>query len=224
MHETARVVLYGLVAAASPAVLLATLVVLLSGRGRVNAIAFTAAFLLGQSAAYLVGFVVGAAARLDDGSRGEVVAVLELALGALLLGAGWQRRSGRGAQLPGGTPRIQALFGRLADVKPVAAFGIGLPLGVGAKRLIITIVAATTVAAAALTRPESVALSVVYVAVASIVVWFPVALYLLFGKRADGLLADSREWVVAHEVSITVVSAFAFGLLLIGDALVALVL
>ena len=59
MHDTARIVFYGLVAAASPTTVLAVLVVLLSGRGRANGIAFAAGFLFGAVAAFLTAFVVG---------------------------------------------------------------------------------------------------------------------------------------------------------------------
>src|SRR5262249_23103370 len=99
MHDAADVALYAVVAAASPTVLVAALVVLGSGRGRVNGLVFTAAFVLGQSVAYLVSFLVGAASTPDDGGSCDLVDVLELVVGILLLGVAWRRRSGRSEQL-----------------------------------------------------------------------------------------------------------------------------
>jgi len=222
MHETADVTLYAVVAAASPTVLVAALVVLASGRGRVNGLVFTAAFVLGQSIAYLVSYLVGAASTPDDGGSRDLVNALELAAGVLLLGVAWRKRSGRSEQLSSAPPRTEALFARLADIRPVVSFGIGIPLGVGAKRLLMTILAATTVAATGYTHAENVGLSVLYVAIASSVVWLPVGLYLVFGARADGALADTRQWIVTHEKSVTTLSALVFGLILIADALAGL--
>jgi threonine/homoserine/homoserine lactone efflux protein len=220
--ETLRVVLYGIVAAASPMVLLATFVVLGSGRGRLNGIVFAAAFLLGQCIAYLAAFLLGSAVTPGDDKDHQLVDVLELVVGVSLLGFAWQRRSRHAGPSSQSTPRTEAVFARLADVRPVVSFGIGMPLGVGAKRLMITILAATTVAVAGFTGGEEFALSAVYVAVATVVVWAPVALYVVFGEHADRLMAESRRWIATHEESLAVVSALAFGVLLIGDALVGL--
>jgi hypothetical protein len=44
----------------------------------------------------------------------------------------------------------------------------------------------------------------------------------VFGEHADRLMAESRRWIATHEESLAVVSALAFGVLLIGDALVGL--
>jgi Sap, sulfolipid-1-addressing protein len=222
VHEAAHIALYGLVAALSPTVLLATLVVLGSGRGRVNGIVFAAAFLLGQTVTFLLAFLVGTAVTPDDGGPSHIEEALELTAGVMLLVVAAQRHSSRRAPRAAGTPRSEALFARLADVKPVVSFGIGLPLGVGAKRLIISILAATTIAVDTLTSAENLALSVFYIALASIVVWAPVVLYLVFGTRADGLTTETRQWIVSHEDAVTTFSALVLGVLLVGDGLLSL--
>ena len=56
MTQVGQVLLYGLFAALSPTVLLATLVVLGSGRGRLNGLVFLIAFAIGQTLAYLTAF------------------------------------------------------------------------------------------------------------------------------------------------------------------------
>ena len=103
------------------------------------------------------------------------------------------------------------------------SFGIGLPLGIGAKRLIVTFLAATTVALAGLDRTAEVSLFALYVTIATLVVWVPVGLYLIFGKRADESMARTRLWITEHEDRLTVVTALVLGLLFVADALVALV-
>jgi len=83
MPGVARTLLYGLFAAASPIVLLATLVVVGSGRGRANGTAFTLAFLLGQSVAFLGAFFVGSA--LTESEHRTATSYIELAAGVALL-------------------------------------------------------------------------------------------------------------------------------------------
>jgi hypothetical protein len=222
MHETVHVALYGLVAAASPVALLATLVVLGSGRGRINGVAFAGAFLLGQSAAFVAAYLVGSAATPDDGDARTVVAALELAAGLLLIGIAWRRRAGGAPLAPPGAPRTDALFARLSHVTPVAAVGVGLPLGVGVKRLVLTVLAASTIATGGLEPSEDAALALLYLALAGVVVWAPVVLYVVFGRRADRMFDDARRWIGGHEERLTVVSAVVLGILLVGDALLGL--
>jgi hypothetical protein len=80
MHEAARIILYGLLTTASPVTLLATLVVLGSGRGRANGAAFAAALVSGQAIAFSIAFFVGSA--LSEQGHGTASAYLEVAAGA----------------------------------------------------------------------------------------------------------------------------------------------
>ena len=59
MHMILRVLLYAVVAATSPLALALTLVVLRSGRGRLNGATFAIGFLFGQAAVCAITFVVG---------------------------------------------------------------------------------------------------------------------------------------------------------------------
>ena len=220
MQEVDRTVLYGLLAAASPVTLLAALASLGTGRGRSTGVAFMGAFLLGQSAAYVAAFFIGSAFT-EDGHN-TAVAVVELVFGvALLLLAprGGRLSQPRREERPG---RSDALFRRLEHVGPALAFGVGLPLGIGAKRLAITIVAAGTVAVAGFGRAANVSLAVTYVAVATVLVWAPVVVYLFVGPHADVAVARTRTWIVSHEQRLTYLSALVLGALLVLDGLVRL--
>jgi hypothetical protein len=218
VSETGYVVLYGIVAAFSPTVLLATLVVLGSGRGRLNGLVFLIAFLLGQSLAYLVAFLIGSAITFGDNVAGNVTAALEVVGGIALVAIAWQRRE-EPLEKVESTPRSQTLLARLSHVRPAVSFGVGMPLGVGVKRLVITFLAAATVASADLGDGEDLALGLLYIAIASVVVWCPVLVYLILGSRSDSLVAASKEWITANERRLLVGSAFALGLFLILDGI-----
>jgi Sap, sulfolipid-1-addressing protein len=217
MADAAYVVLYGLVAAISPTVLLATLVVLGSGRGRLNGIVFLAAFVAGQTLAFLLALLLGSAFTPGEELAGTLTATLQVLAGVALVAISWRRRAGPDAA--GGSPRSAALFARLSRVRPAVSFGLGMPLGVGVKRLVITVLAAATVAGADLGRDSTVTLSVAYVVVATVVVWCPVLIYLVLGPRADRRLEDARAWITANERPLLVWTALALGLFLAADGL-----
>ena len=221
MGDTARIVFYGLIAAASPTTVLAVLVVLLSSRGRANGIAFAAGFLFGNVAAFLTAFVVGS--TISTQHHGSIRSYAELALGVVLIAVAWRARRPREPAEAGSRSGMEALFGRLEHVRPAVSFSLGVALGVGTKRLVITAVAATTVAFAGLSDAEEAGLGALYVVVAGLAVWPPVAIYLVAGKRADAWIANAKAWLTTNSQKVVFYSSTAFGIAIIGDALVQLV-
>jgi hypothetical protein len=222
IDTASRILLFALVAGASPIAIVSTLAVLTSTRGRANGIAFLVGFLFGQSAAFLAAFLVGSAATTDREENENVAAALELAFGAALLAIAWpERRHARGTS--GGPSRTKALLTRLKGLRPGTAFSLGTLLGVGGvKRLSITIVAGATVGIANLLGVEELALGALYVVVAGALVWLPVGVYLVAGKRADDWMARAEDWLTTNERRLTFFSTLLFGFLLTSDALVRL--
>lgn len=218
-----RTVFYGLIAAASPLAFAATVVILRSHRARLNGAIFAAAFLLSGLAVVLVVVTIGSVTAPGRGGSRTAAAVLELMLGVLLLAAGRRVRRGTAAPESETGGRTQALLDRLARLTPEAAFPAGALLGIGGpKRLTIGIVAGTAIAAADLTARQNLGLAALYVAVASVLVWGPVALYLVAGRRTRAWLAEAEEWLTANQRLFAAVSLLVFGSLLIVDGLVQL--
>jgi len=221
VHEVARILLYGLLAAASPTILLATLVMLGTGRGRANGTAFMLAYLLGTSIAFAIGLFVGKSITESRSSGFDLATFLELVVGAALLVLAFRTRGTH-------TPREsdarspEARFSRFAHVRPAVSFGIGLPLGIGAKRLTITLMAAATVTLAEVTTVEGSALGAVYVTVASVTVCVPVIAYLMLGTRADDAVSVSRAWIAEHEQALAFASFLVLGTLLVADGVLRL--
>ena len=222
MAETAsRILLFALVAGASPVAIVSTLAALSSRRGRTNGLALVAGFLLGQSVAFLAAFLVGSAAKTGLDADDQTAA-LELAVGLALLAIAWYEWRRRSAG-PNHGSRTKALLTGLKGLRPGTAFTFGALLGVGGvKRLSITIGAGATVGVANLVPAEEFALGLLYVAVASIPVWLPVAVYLVAGAHAVEWMRSAEDWLVANERRITFVTTLLFGFLLTSDALVRL--
>jgi len=199
-----HIVLYGLVAATSPLALGATIIVLTSGRGRLNGTAFAIGVLVGQTLVIAVLAVLGSTWMPKDETKHEVLrAVFDLGFGIALLAAAWHVRHGdapwpRPPRPPG--PRTTAIQARLARLSPGTALGTGALLGIGGpKRFGITLLAAATVAAGNVSNQTEVALTITYVLIATVLVWVPVLLYLVFAERSTDWLRARQAWVRAHE-------------------------
>ncbi len=223
MGDTAsRILLFALVAGASPIAIVSTLAVLTSTRGRTNGIAFLVGFLLGQSAAFLAAFLVGSAATTDREENEHVAAALELAFGAALLAIAWPERrhahgtgerslQDQGAPRPAEGAPARAL--RRAGHAPrrrrrEAPQHHDRRRRHGGHR-----------------RPpavEEVALGALYVVVAGALVWLPVGVYLVAGERADDWMTRAEDWLTTNERRLTFFSTVLFGFLLTSDALVRL--
>jgi hypothetical protein len=220
VDDTARILLYGLIAAVSPITLLAVLVVLLSKRGRENGAVFAAGFLFGCVAAFLTAFFVGS--TISEQHHGSVRSYAGLVLGVVLIAVGWRGRRSPEPMEAGRGSGMEALFARLEHVRPSVSFSLGVALGVGTKRLVITAVAATTVAFAGLSPAEETGLGTLYIVVGGLTGWVPVAIYLIAGKRADDWIASAKAWLTTNAQKVVFYSSTAFGVAVIGDALIQL--
>ena len=223
-----RVVAYGLIAAASPVALAATLVVLKTRQPRLNGFLFASAFLLGEAIVVVLVITIGSIAVPGEGGSSTAAATFELVLGLLLLVAGVRARRRPATELApaeeGTRGRTQAVLDRLAGITAKTALGAGVLLGIGGpKRLTVSLVTGTTIAAGGLTARQQTAEVVLYVLLGGLLVWVPVALFIVAGTRSRALLTDAERWLTTHERTIATVLLFLFGALLVVDALVNLV-
>jgi hypothetical protein len=219
---TGQVIVYGLVAALSPVALLTTLAVLGSRRARANGAAYGIGFLIGQTLALVVVLVVGSITIRDRGDD-VVSASFELAAGVLLIVLSLGRRTRPAGPRHEVGGRAGALLARLADLTPRTAFSVGLPMGVGVKRLVVTVLVASTIAIADPGRDEAIRLGAIYVSVACALVLLPIAVYLIAGAHADEWVAESKAWLTANQSSLAGAALLAFGVLFVVDALIELV-
>jgi Sap, sulfolipid-1-addressing protein len=215
------------VAATSPLALASVLIVLTGARARLKGAALAIGFVAGQAVLFFFVFAVGTASSPDGENHPAVVDTIEIAFGtALLLTAAYVRRhrSDPAAPSRGPNPRTVAIRSRLAKLRPLTALGTGAVLGIGGpKRISVTLVASAAIAAAGLGSAGALGLAVLYVAVATVLVWVPVLLYIALGSRATEWLANGQRWIGQHKEPLTFYPSAVLGIVLVVDGVVHLV-
>jgi hypothetical protein len=221
MSEALQLVIYAVFAAASPVVLIATLVVLGTANARLNGIFFAAGFILGQAAGLGIPLLVGLIVTSHSGDNGDTTTWFELAIGILMLLASARLHGKRREPVPEES-RAAMLMVRLERVNPKTAFSFGVPLGIGVKRFLIAILAGSTIALDAASRADEFQQAAMYVIVATVLVWLPVMVYFIVGPTADKWVADSKRWLLASQREVSFYLALVFGLTFTIDATVKL--
>ena len=218
-----RTLAYAALCAASTVTVLATLVVLTSSRGRLNGTAFLAAFLLAQTGICIAGlFASGTAVEKLEGHAHTGASIFKLALGVALLVAAAVEHKRTATRESAASPRTEAVVARLERIRPATALTAGLALGIGTKRLILTLVAVTTISVAELSSGDEASLIVLFVAVASLSVWLAVALYLVLGDHARKSMDAAKRWLTANSATVTFYVTLVTGAFLCIDGLIEL--
>jgi cytochrome c biogenesis protein CcdA len=216
-----HVLLYAIVAAASPLVLTATFLVVRGESPRSNGIAFLVGFLFGTAVACILGLVVGQATIEKLDSRQTIEDLLTLALGVVILGFGLRARGREPAPAAERSSRAAAIMASLRHVRPAAAFSMAGLLGFGGpKRLLLTLLAMAVVNGAQQGHVANLALTALYIAVATVLVWVPVGMVVIAGERAAVILGESESWMTEHARELRIWLCLAFGAALIADGLV----
>ena len=216
-----HVVLYAIVAAASPLVLTATFLVIRSARPRTNGIAFLIGFVFGTALACILGLIVGQAAVDALSSHDTVEDLLTLALGLVLLFFGWRAHRREEPLVPEtSSSRVTAIMSGLRNVRPAAACSMAGLLGFGGpKRLLLTLLAMGAVSSADVGRVANLTLTITYIAIATVLVWLPVGIVIVAGERAAIILERGESWLTTHARVLRIWISLGFGGLLVADAI-----
>ena len=222
LDASIQVLLYGLLAGLSALAFTATLAVMPGGR--LKTLSFGAGFVGAQTltcAAFVTLGIgaLGASSKNHPGLRAALAFALAIVLVALAVRV--RRRPPSTNPRPSKEPgtREQALLERLGRLHVLTTFVAGLLLGVGGpKRLVVTSLAATTIVTAEVGDADKTALSVLYVAIATALVWIPALVFVLLGKRVIVLMKGAEDGVARRQPQITVYALFILAGLLIVDA------
>jgi threonine/homoserine/homoserine lactone efflux protein len=206
----------------SPVPIVAVVLMLATPRARSNGPAFVLGWIAGLA---IVGTVVllvsGGADATDDDGPATWVSVLKLVLGGLLVALAVKQWRGR----PRGdaSPPLPKWMRTIDAFQPPKALGTGALLsGVNPKNLLLTVAAAAAIAQTGVSGGEQALALAVFIAVGSLGVGAPLALFFLLGDRSQRLLDELKAWMVAHNAAIMATILLVLGAKLVGDGLTAL--
>ncbi len=210
LHATIQVVLYGLLAGFSALGFGATLALIPSGR--LKAFGFGGGFVGAQTLTCSVLVIFGIAVTgFSDKSHPGFRATLEVAVALVLIALALvvHRRPPNTHEGPPAhersKARTQALLERLGRLRFLTTVAAGFLLGIGGpKRLVLTCLAAATIVTAGLGDADQAQLVVVYVTLATALVWGPLILFLFLGKRVVALMEGAEGEVGRRQPQVTV--------------------
>lgn len=203
--------------AVSPIPIAAVILMLFSGRARVNSVSFMVAWVAGIAlVTTVVLFIPGLEA--DDSEPSNTTGWIKLALAALLLAVGV--RQWRSRPRPGDETPMPGWMAKIDELKPGAAFGLGFLLSaLNPKNLLLAVAAGASLGALPLTTGETVGAVVVFTVIAAITVMVPVIAYLIAGQRLDPMLDTAKAWLIGNNTAVMAVLILVFGVSLLGDAI-----
>ena len=205
--------------ALSPLPICATILLLLSARGRAAAGSLVGGWIVGLIVVgTIVILVLQDAATTDAGATSDGIGWGKVALGALLLVLAlrnWRRRP-----RPGDEPDTPKWMTTLDDLGAAKAFGVGFALAaVNPKNLVLTLAASASIASADVGGGAQALTLAVFVVVATIGVAAPLAVALAGGAQVQARLESGRAWLVANNHTVLAVVLVVLGAKVLGDGL-----
>lgn len=203
--------------AISPIPIAAVILMLFSGRARVNSVAFLLAWIVGIAAVTTIVVNLPGLAT-DESEPSDTTGWIKLVLGLLLLVAGarqWRSRPG-----PDDEPTVPAWMAKIDELRPGAAFGLGFLLSaINPKNLLLAAAAGATLGSLPLTSGETVGAVVVFTTIASLTVLVPVVGFLVAGERLGSVLDGAKAWLIGNNAAVMAVLFVVFSVNLVGDAI-----
>ena len=219
IHATLQLLLYALLAGFSALAFAATIAVMQAGR--LKTLGFGTGFVIGQvftcSLFVIFGVVVTGASKR---THSTLLATLELLLALLLVVVALRVRRAPPVETEGSSERTQAVLERLSRMRFLTTSIAGFLLGIGGpKRLLLTALAATAITAADVGDAGEAALVVWYCALATVLVWGPVIVYVLLGDRAVGVMTRGQQRLARRQPGVKVYAFLVLAGMLILDAM-----
>jgi hypothetical protein len=98
------------------------------------------------------------------------------------------------------SPRTEAMLDRLGHLRFLTTLLGGVLLGVGGpKRLVLTALAASAITTSGLHDTAKAVLVVLFVLLATMLVWAPVVVFVVLGERSIALMKRAQEEVAARQ-------------------------
>lgn len=208
--------------ALSPLPIVAVVLMLVTPRARANGPAFVVGWLAGLAIVGAIALALASSAgATDDGDPATWLSWTKIVLGALLVlvsAMQWRGRPHAGEEAP--VPKWMGALEHFTAVKALLAGGA--LSGANPKNLLLSVGAAATIAAAALSGGEQAVAYGVFAVIGTIGVAVPVVIYFALGDRAPRLLGSLKDWMSRNNAVIMAVLLLVLGAKLIGDGIAGL--
>jgi hypothetical protein len=204
--------------ALSPIPIIAVVLMLTTQRARVNGTVFVTGWLAGLAVAGAIALsIAGPADASSSGAPATWVSWLKVVLGAaLLLVAALQFRN---RPRNGDRVELPKWMGRVDELKPLPAAGLGVLAGLNPKNLLLVAAAAAAIAQTGISGGEQAIAYLVFALVGTLGVGTPVVIYFAMGARSQKPLSELKDWMAQHNAVIMAVICLIIGVKLIGDAI-----
>jgi hypothetical protein len=204
--------------ALSPIPIIAVVLMLTTQRARVNGTVFITGWLAGLAVAGAIALsIAGPADASSSGAPATWVSWLKVVLGAaLFLVAALQFRS---RPRNGDRVELPKWMGRIDELKPLPAAGLGVLAGLNPKNLLLVAAAAAAIAQTGISGGEQAIAYLVFALVGTLGVGTPVGIYFAMGARSEKPLSELKDWMAQNNAVIMAVICLIIGVKLIGDAI-----
>ena len=205
----------------SPLPIIAEVLLLFTTQPVRNAGAYLAGFLLGVAAALSVLVLAASALDLESSEPSSGAAIVQLALGILLLIAArrqFRSRPGAGEVAPQPT-----WMQGIESFTPGRSLGVGAAIGAAnPKNVAVGIAAAAAITSAGLTTGETSIAIVIYVVIAGSGVAAPFVLTVIYCEKAHDILDGWKTWLGQNNAAVMTVLFLVFSVVLIGRGIAGL--
>jgi hypothetical protein len=204
--------------ALSPIPIIAVVLMLTTQRARVNGTVFVTGWLAGLAVAGAIALsIAGPADASSSGAPATWVSWLKVVIGvALLLVAALQFRN---RPRNGDRVELPKWMGRVDELKPLPAAGLGVLAGLNPKNLLLVAAAAAAIAQTGISGGEQAIAYLVFALVGTLGVGTPVGIYFVMGARSEKPLSELKDWMAQNNAVIMAVICLIIGVKLIGDAI-----
>ena len=207
--------------ALSPIPIVAVVLMLTTQRARVNGTVFITGWLAGLAVAGAIALsIAGPADASSSGAPATWVSWLKVVIGvALLLVAALQFRN---RPRNGDRVELPKWMGRVDELKPLPAAGLGVLAGLNPKNLLLVAAAAAAIAQTGIAGAEQAIAYLVFALIGTLGVGTPVGIYFVMGARSAKPLSELKDWMAQYNAVIMAVICLIIGVKLIGDAITGL--
>jgi threonine/homoserine/homoserine lactone efflux protein len=203
----------------SPFPIVGVVLMLVTPRARTNGPMFLVGWVLGLALVGAIGLTLASASGASNkGSPSSSANVIQIVLGALLLI--FAIREWRKRPKPGEEVEMPRWMNAVDEFSPLQATTTGLVLSaVNPKNLILTLAAATTIAATNLPGTDQLIAFIVYALIASVGVATPVLIYFIMGDRSKPVLEGLKAWLAHNNAAIMAVIFLIIGAKVLGQGI-----